>query len=73
MYSAVQKSSGLDFAVKSIPKVPRNFPSTPRYLLKLRNEVEVMQQLGASLDAVYLEVRWDSELVASFWGVLLAC
>lgn len=56
VYAAVQKSTGLEFAVKSIPKVPRSFPATPRYLLKLRNEVEVMQQLGASLDAVYLEV-----------------
>jgi len=27
-----------------------------RYLLKLRTEVDVMQQLGASLDSVYLQV-----------------
>ena len=31
--------------------------ATPRYLLKLRTEVEIMQQLGYSLDAVNLKVQ----------------
>ena len=48
---------GSVFAVKIIPKSPkRGYPCTPRYLLKIRNEVEVMRQLGASLNAVYLKV-----------------
>lgn len=52
----LEKETGEKFAVKSIPKTPRKRPATPRYLLKLRNEVDVMLQLGASLNAVYLEV-----------------
>lgn len=53
---AVQRGTGVKFAVKSVPKVPKRGKPTPRYLLKLRQEVEAMQQLGASLDAVYLAV-----------------
>ena len=38
--------------------------ATPRYLLKLRTEVEIMQQLGYSLDAVNLkDVFEDDESV----------
>lgn len=53
---AVQRGTGVRFAVKSVPKMPKRGVATPRYLLKLRQEVEAMQQLGASLDAVYLAV-----------------
>lgn len=41
-------------AVKTISKVPRRGPATPRHLLKLRSEADVMRQLGPSLDAVSL-------------------
>ena len=54
---AIQKGTGIRFAVKSVPKVPKRGVPTPRYLLKLRQEVDAMTQLGASLDAVYLAVR----------------
>lgn len=37
-------------------QVPKRAGSTPRYLLKLQTEVDAMQQLGPSLDAVYLKV-----------------
>lgn len=36
-------------------QVPKRGLPTPRYLLKLRTEVEIMQQLGYSLDAVNLK------------------
>lgn len=54
---AVQRGTGIRYAVKSVPKIPKRGLATPRYLLKLRQEVDAMQQLGASLDAVYLAVR----------------
>jgi calcium-dependent protein kinase len=54
---AVQRGTGIRYAVKSVPKTPKRGVPTPRYLLKLRQEVDAMQQLGASLDAVYLAVR----------------
>ncbi|KAF5838700.1 kinase-like domain-containing protein [Dunaliella salina] len=50
----VEINSGKRFAIKSIPKKPKRGPCTPRYLLKIRAEVEIMQQLGFSLDAVNL-------------------
>lgn len=52
----ISAKSGRKYAVKSIGKVPKRGMSTPRYLLKLRTEVEIMQQLGYSLDAVNLKV-----------------
>ena len=55
---AVQRGTGIRYAVKSVPKMPKRGVATPRYLLKLRQEVDAMQQLGASLDAVYLAVRF---------------
>ena len=58
---AVQKSTGWRFAVKSVPKQPKRGVPTPRYLLKLRQEVEAMQQLGASLDAVYLQDVFEDD------------
>lgn len=42
------------YAIKSIPKMPKRGAPTPRYLLKLRTEVDTMQQLGYSLNAVNL-------------------
>jgi serine/threonine protein kinase len=53
---AVGKRTGTHFACKTIPKVPKRGKGTPRYLLKLQTEVDAMQQLGPSLDAVYLKV-----------------
>jgi hypothetical protein len=52
----VDRRSGRRFAVKSINKVPKNARATPRYLLKIQTEVDAMQQLGGSLDAVFLQV-----------------
>ncbi len=53
---AVGKRTGMRFACKTIPKVPKRGKGTPRYLLKLQTEVDAMVQLGPSLDAVYLKV-----------------
>lgn len=53
---AVDVSTGRSYAVKTIGKIPKRGMPTPRYLLKLRTEVEIMQQLGYSLDAVHLKV-----------------
>ena len=36
--------------------MPKRGKATPRYLLKLQQEVDAMQQIGASFDAVYLRV-----------------
>lgn len=53
---AVGKRTGMHYACKTIPKVPKRGKGTPRYLLKLQTEVDAMVQLGPSLDAVYLKV-----------------
>lgn len=53
---AVGKRTGLHYACKTIPKVPKRGKGTPRYLLKLQTEVDAMVQLGPSLDAVFLKV-----------------
>lgn len=53
---AVDRITGRKYACKTIPKVPKRGKPTPRYLLKLQQEVDAMQQLGASFDAVYLKV-----------------
>lgn len=59
----IEKSTGAIFAVKTVPKQPkRGNPCTPRYLLKLRNEIEVMRQLGASLNAVYFKEAFEDDL-----------
>ena len=52
----VSRKSGQKFAVKAIPKVPRNRKCTSKYLKKIQNEVDCMKQLGASLSAVFLQV-----------------
>jgi len=58
----IEKDTGSVFAVKIIPKSPkRGYPCTPRYLLKIRNEVEVMRQLGASLNTVYLQGAFEDD------------
>ena len=44
------------YACKTIPKIPKRGKGTPRYLLKLQTEVDAMQQLGPSFDAVSLKV-----------------
>lgn len=56
------KASSRKYAVKSIPKVPKKgkVPSTPRYLLKIRNEVDLMTQLGGSLNSVHLKVTFSN-------------
>ncbi|PNH07597.1 Calcium-dependent protein kinase 14 [Tetrabaena socialis] len=60
----VEKTTQRINAVKTIPKVPKRGLPTPRYLLKLRTEVEIMQQLGYSLDAVNLkDVFEDDEAI----------
>ena len=62
------RRSGRRFAVKSISKVPKNARATPRYLLKIQTEVDAMQQLGGSLDAVFLQVgglSWSSSMLAA--------
>ncbi|KXZ54832.1 hypothetical protein GPECTOR_4g903 [Gonium pectorale] len=57
----VEKATGRVNAVKTIPKVPKRGLPTPRYLLKLRTEVEIMQQLGYSLDAVNLRDVFEDD------------
>eukprot|EP00798_Chlamydomonas_sp_ICE-L_P029609 gene29609-17890_t len=51
----LESASGSRYAVKKIDKFPKRGKPTPRYLLKLRAEVETMQQLGYSLDTVNLK------------------
>jgi len=54
-------ATGKKYAVKSIPKMPKNHKCTPRYLLKLQTEVDSMGQLGSSLDAVYLKDVFEDD------------
>ena len=58
---AVEIASGRRYAIKTVSKVPKRGPPTPRYLLKLRAEVEVMQQLGVSLNAVSLHDVFEDD------------
>jgi len=53
---AVCRETGRQYACKTVPKMPKRGKPTPRYLLKLQQEVDAMQQLGGSFDAVYLRV-----------------
>ncbi|GFR50388.1 hypothetical protein Agub_g12603 [Astrephomene gubernaculifera] len=57
----MERATGRIAAVKTIPKVPKRGLPTPRYLLKLRTEVEIMQQLGFSLDAVNLRDVFEDD------------
>lgn len=55
-------------------QVPKRGLPTPRYLLKLRTEVEIMQQLGYSLDAVNLkDVFEDDEAIHLVRRVVCVC
>ena len=56
------RRSARRFAVKSINKVPKNARATPRYLLKIQTEVDAMQQLGGSLDAVFLQDVFEDDV-----------
>lgn len=53
--------TGKDYAIKTLPKIPKKGPPTPRYLLKLRNEVDVMRQVGNSLNAVHLQGAYEDD------------
>lgn len=53
------------------PQVPKNARATPRYLLKIQTEVDAMQQLGGSLDAVFLQAS-RFELGRAGKGIVLA-
>lgn len=55
-------STGKRYAIKTIGKLPKRGPPTPRYLLKLRTEVEVMNQLGSSLNAVNLKDVFEDDI-----------
>ena len=59
--NCTERSSGRRYAVKSIPKMPKNHKCTPRYLLKLQTEVDAMGQIGSSLDAVYLKDVFEDD------------
>lgn len=59
--SCTERSTGKKYAVKSIPKMPKNHKCTPRYLLKLQTEVDAMGQIGSSLDAVYLKDVFEDD------------
>jgi hypothetical protein len=52
----IKRTCGRRYACKTIPKMPKRGKASPRYLLKLQQEVDAMQQIGASFDAVYLRV-----------------
>ena len=54
--SGLKQLRACRYACKTIPKIPKRGQSTPRYLLKLQTEVDAMQQLGPSFDAVSLKV-----------------
>lgn len=58
---AIDIKNARKLACKTISKIPKRGPPTPRYLLKLRTEVEVMQQLGTSLNAVYLQDVFEDD------------
>ena len=69
------KSTKRKYACKTIPKIPKRGNGTPRYLLKLQTEVDAMQQLGSSFDAVHLKVAarlvpYEQTLAVSGHGAL---
>ena len=65
---AVHKKTGVHYACKTIPKMPKKGRGTPRYLLKIQTEVDAMLQLGPSLDAVFLNV---CSVAITVWTVCL--
>lgn len=59
-----KKSTGEEFAMKTIPKQPpneRESKSPQSYLEKLVSEVRVMQHIGPSLNVVYLYEVFEDE------------
>jgi len=58
---AVDRETGRRYACKTVPKIPKQGKPTPRYLLKLQQEVDAMQQLGGSFDAVYLRDVFEDD------------
>jgi len=59
---AVDKATGIEYACKSIAKVPSKQDKTnPHHLLKIRSEVDCMRTLGASLDAVFLKDVFEDD------------
>jgi len=54
-----EKETGVEFAAKRVPKHCRRGPTTARYLRKLRTEVDVMRQMGTSLNAVFLHDTYE--------------
>jgi calcium-dependent protein kinase len=58
---AVCRETGRQYACKTVPKMPKRGKPTPRYLLKLQQEVDAMQQLGGSFDAVYLRDVFEDD------------
>eukprot|EP00873_Tetraselmis_striata_P009578 jgi/Tetstr1/429842/TSEL_019709.t1 len=62
VYKAVDREAGLEYACKTVSKVPRGKGrATPHHLLKIRAEVDCMSTLGASLDAVFLKDVFEDE------------
>ncbi|KAK9855495.1 hypothetical protein WJX84_003622 [Apatococcus fuscideae] len=59
--SVTNKANKRKYACKTIPKVPKRGDCTPRYLLKIQQEVDAMEQLGVSLDAVYLKDVFEDD------------
>ena len=55
------KNTGVEYAAKRVPKNSRRGPTTARYLRKLRTEVDVMRQMGTSLNAVYLHDTFEEK------------
>uniref|UniRef100_A0A7S1X9N0 Calcium-dependent protein kinase n=1 Tax=Tetraselmis chuii TaxID=63592 RepID=A0A7S1X9N0_9CHLO len=59
---AVDKETGIEYACKSIAKIPsKQVKTNPHHLLKIRSEVDCMQTLGASLDAVFLKDVFEDD------------
>ncbi|KAK9836887.1 hypothetical protein WJX74_010460 [Apatococcus lobatus] len=59
--TVTHKGNKRKYACKTIPKVPKRGDCTPRYLLKIQQEVDAMEQLGVSLDAVYLKDVYEDD------------
>ena len=62
----IQRSTGEAFALKTLrkapwPQVPSKLTAVEYYHSKLRNELECMRQLGASLNVVYLYDAFEDD------------
>mmetsp|Transcript_19537 Transcript_19537/g.62203 ORF Transcript_19537/g.62203 Transcript_19537/m.62203 type:complete len:628 (+) Transcript_19537:217-2100(+) len=58
---AKDRRTGYDYAVKSIPKKSKKGATTSKYLKKLQKEVDVMNRLGRSLNAVFFYGAFEDE------------